>query len=80
MFNLGTGTGFSVREVVEHSREVTNRAVPMTEGDRRPGDCTKLVSGSVRAETELGWRPTRSTLQQMITDAWRWHQTGHYSA
>ncbi|HBM40508.1 MAG TPA: UDP-glucose 4-epimerase GalE, partial [Sulfitobacter sp.] len=39
-----------------------------------------LVSGSVRAETELGWRPTRSTLQQMITDAWRWHQTGHYSA
>ena len=80
VFNLGTGTGFSVREVVEHSREVTNRAVPMTEGDRRPGDCTKLVSGSVRAETELGWRPTRSTLQQMITDAWRWHQTGHYSA
>ena len=80
VFNLGTGTGFSVREVVEHSREVTNRVVPMTEGDRRPGDCTKLVSGSVRAETELGWRPTRSTLQQMITDAWRWHQTGHYSA
>lgn len=80
VFNLGTGTGFSVREVVEHSREVTNRVVPMTEGDRRPGDCTKLVSGSVRAETELGWRPTRSTLQQMITDAWRWHQTGRYSA
>ena len=52
----------------------------MTEGDRRPGDCTKLVSGSVRAETELGWRPTRSTLQQMITDAWRWHQTGTYTA
>ena len=80
VFNLGTGTGFSVREVVEQSREVTNRAVPMTEGDRRPGDCTKLVSGSVRAETELGWRPKRSTLPQMIADAWRWHQTGDYSA
>ncbi|WP_138924726.1 UDP-glucose 4-epimerase GalE [Sulfitobacter sp. BSw21498] len=80
VFNLGTGTGFSVREVVEHSREVTNRAVPMTEGDRRPGDCTKLVSGSVRAETELGWLPKRSTLPQMIADAWRWHQTGDYSA
>jgi len=80
VFNLGTGTGFSVREVVEHSREVTNRAVPMTEGDRRQGDCTKLVSGSVRAETELGWLPKRSTLPQMIADAWRWHQTGDYSA
>mgnify|MGYP000376165141 FL=1 len=80
VFNLGTGTGFSVREVVEQSREVTSRAVPMTEGDRRPGDCTKLVSGSVRAETELGWRPKRSTLPQMIADAWRWHQTGDYSA
>ena len=80
VFNLGTGTGFSVGEVVEQSREVTSRAVPMTEGDRRPGDCTKLVSGSVRAETELGWRPKRSTLPQMIADAWRWHQTGDYSA
>jgi UDP-glucose 4-epimerase len=78
VFNLGTGSGFSVREVIEHSREVTNRAVPFTEGARRPGDCTKLVSGSQRAEQELGWTPRRSTLKQMITDAWRWHQTGHY--
>lgn len=79
VFNLGTGTGFSVREVVEHSREVTNRAVPITEGARRPGDCTKLVSGSSRAVAELGWAPKRSTMSQMIADAWRWHQTGHYT-
>ncbi|WP_407493960.1 UDP-glucose 4-epimerase GalE [Pseudooceanicola sp. MF1-13] len=78
VFNLGTGSGFSVREVIEHSRAVTNKAVPYTEGPRRPGDCTKLVSGSTRAEAELGWTPTRSTLDQMIADAWRWHQTGHY--
>ena len=78
VFNLGTGSGFSVREVIEHSRDVTNRAVPIIEGARRPGDCTKLVSGSSRAVTELGWNPTRSTLKQMIADAWRWHQTGHY--
>lgn len=78
VFNLGTGSGFSVREVMDHSREVTNREVPFTEGPRRPGDCTKLVSGSTRAETELGWRPTRSSLKYMITDAWRWHQNGHY--
>ena len=76
--NLGTGTGFSVREVVEHSREVTNRAVPIIEGARRIGDCTKLVSGSSRAVAELGWAPKRSTLSEMIADAWRWHQTGHY--
>ncbi|SPH19471.1 UDP-glucose 4-epimerase [Ascidiaceihabitans donghaensis] len=79
VFNLGTGSGFSVREVIDHSRSVTNREVPYNEGDRRAGDCTKLVSGSSRAVSELGWSPTRSTLQQMIADAWRWHQTGHYS-
>ncbi|MGJ8617047.1 MAG: UDP-glucose 4-epimerase GalE [Sulfitobacter sp.] len=80
VFNLGTGSGFSVRDVIEHSRDVTNRAVPFTEGPRRAGDCTKLVSGSQRAMEELGWKPVRSTMQQMITDAWRWHQTGHYDA
>ncbi|WP_299203149.1 UDP-glucose 4-epimerase GalE [uncultured Tateyamaria sp.] len=78
VFNLGTGSGFSVREVIDHSRAVTNQAVPYVDGERRPGDCTKLVSGSTRAEAELGWTPTRSTLETMITDAWRWHQTGHY--
>lgn len=78
VFNLGTGSGFSVREVIDEARVITNRDVPAVEGERRAGDCTKLVSGSTRAETELGWRPSRSTMRQMITDAWRWHQTGHY--
>ncbi len=78
VFNLGTGTGFSVREVIDHSRAVTNRAVPYVEGPRRPGDCTKLVSGSTRAKKELGWEPKRSKMDLMIADAWRWHQTGHY--
>lgn len=79
VFNLGTGTGFSVREVIDQSHAVTNRQVPYNEGPRRPGDCTKLVSGSKRAMEELGWSPTRSTMKQMITDAWRWHQSGHYN-
>jgi len=78
VFNLGTGSGFSVREVIDASRKVTNREVPYSEGPRRGGDATKLVSGSVRAEKELGWRPDRSKMDQMIADAWRWHQTGHY--
>jgi len=78
VFNLGTGTGFSVRQVIAHSRIVTNRAVPYQEGPRRPGDCVKLVSGSTRAREDLGWTPTRSTLEAMITDAWRWHRSGGY--
>ncbi|MDP5219425.1 UDP-glucose 4-epimerase GalE [Ruegeria sp. 2205SS24-7] len=78
VFNLGTGSGFSVREVIDHSKSVTNREVPYEIGPRRAGDCTKLVSGSVRALQELGWKPERSKLDQMIADAWRWHQNGHY--
>lgn len=78
VFNLGTGSGFSVMQVIEQSRSVTNRAVPYQTGPRRAGDATKLVSGSTRAEQELGWTPQRSTLDKMIADAWRWHQTGHY--
>lgn len=54
VFNLGTGTGFSVREVIENAESITGKEVPRIEGPRRPGDCTKLVSGSSRAEAELG--------------------------
>ncbi|KAA9006930.1 UDP-glucose 4-epimerase GalE [Histidinibacterium aquaticum] len=82
VFCLGTGTGFSVREVIEQSGKVTNREVPVVEGDRRPGDAVKLVSGSRRAREELGWEPKRSVMQTMVADAWRWHQNdgAHYSA
>ncbi|MFC0341097.1 UDP-glucose 4-epimerase GalE [Paracoccus niistensis] len=79
VFCLGTGNGFSVREVLDHSRHVTNRAVPMVEGPRRGGDAVKLVSGSEKAGRVLGWQPHRSNLPTMISDAWRWHQTGHYA-
>ena len=78
VFNLGTGQGFSVREVIDHSRAVTNRVVPFVDGERRAGDATKLVSGSVKAEQELGWTPRRSNLNTMIADAWKWHQNGEY--
>ena len=78
VFNLGTGTGFSVRQVMEIAAKVTGRAVPHDLGPRRAGDCTKLVSGSERAERELRWRPRRSTLEEMIADAWRWHREGGY--
>ncbi|RJE82904.1 UDP-glucose 4-epimerase GalE [Paracoccus onubensis] len=80
VFCLGTGDGFSVREVVDATRSVTNRPVPMVDGPRRGGDAIKLVCGSQRAKDELGWRPERSTMKQMIADAWRWHQNGNYQA
>lgn len=78
VFCLGTGNGFSVRQVIDHSKYVTNRPVPLSEGSRRAGDAVKLVSGSEKAIAVLGWNPARSTLPQMIGDAWRWHQNGHY--
>ncbi|MCL3881434.1 UDP-glucose 4-epimerase GalE [Marivita sp. GX14005] len=77
-FNLGTGDGFSVREVIDAARRVTNRDVPTNIGERRAGDAVKLVSGSSRAREELGWAATRSTMPKMIEDAWRWHQVADY--
>ncbi|PRY23060.1 UDP-glucose 4-epimerase [Aliiruegeria haliotis] len=77
-FNLGTGSGFSVREVMDAAGVVTNRTVPYEEGPRRAGDATRLVSGSSRAMDELGWKPHRSNMPQMIEDAWRWHQSEGY--
>lgn len=80
VFCLGTGRGFSVREVLDSAREVTGHAVPVVQGPRRAGDAVKLVSGSEKAGRVLGWQPWRSTLDQMISDAARWHRTGHYAS
>ena len=79
VFCLGTGDGFSVREVVAHSASVTNRDVPHVEGPRRAGDAVRLVCGSSRAKELLGWQPERSNMSDMIADAWRWHQSPGYA-
>lgn len=71
-FNLGSGAGFSVREVITAAGAVTNRPVPVVYGERRAGDAAALVSGSDRARTVLGWQPKRSTMDQMIRDAHEW--------
>lgn len=78
VFCLGSGTGYSVKEVVEASRVVTNREVPVVSGARRAGDAATLVSGSRRAVEELGWEPKHSSLRQMIGDAWAWAQKPGY--
>ncbi|HEY0274769.1 MAG TPA: UDP-glucose 4-epimerase GalE [Paenirhodobacter sp.] len=80
VFCLGSGTGFSVREVIAKSRAVTNRDVPIVEGGRRAGDAASLVCGSTKAVKELGWAPQRSDLETMIADAWRWHQSPRFGA
>lgn len=78
VFNLGTGTGFSVREVIDTAARVTGRPVPHATGPRRAGDAVRLVSGSSRARDLLNWRPERSDLPTMIADAWRWHSGGGF--
>lgn len=77
--NLGTGHGYSVREVIETARKVTRTDIPVEEIDRRPGDPPQLVSGSARAREVLGWEPSRSDLATMIGDAWGWHQMPRYA-
>ncbi|MEM7671494.1 MAG: UDP-glucose 4-epimerase GalE, partial [Pseudomonadota bacterium] len=76
--NLGSGRGFSVREVIDTAARVTQQICPHEEGPRRPGDAPRLVSGSQLAEQILGWQIKRSGLEQIIADAWAWHQTGKY--
>jgi UDP-glucose 4-epimerase len=73
VFNLGTGDGYSVREVVEAARRVTGREIPAREEPRRDGDPAALVASSERIREELGWEP-RKGLDEMIADAWAWHQ------
>lgn len=80
VFCLGTGRGFSVREVIDASRAVTNREVPVVIGGRRAGDAAALVSSTTKAIEELGWEPQRSTLRQMIGDAWAWAQKPGYDS
>ena len=72
--NLGTGAGHSVREVVETARRVTGRPVPAVERPRRPGDPPELVAAVGRAAEVLGWRASRSDLEEILESAWRWHQ------
>jgi UDP-glucose 4-epimerase len=71
--NLGNGTGYSVREVIDTCREVTGRAITVVEADRRPGDPARLVASAERAHKLLGWKPAKPELRTMVEDAWRWH-------
>jgi UDP-glucose 4-epimerase len=76
-FNLGNGNGFSVRQVIETARTVTDRDIKVVECDRRPGDPPILVGSSDKAKKILGWCPQYPDLSKIISDAWQWHQQRH---
>jgi UDP-glucose 4-epimerase len=73
IYNLGTGDGYTVKEVVEAARRVTGEEIPAREEPRRPGDPPELVAASDRIRAKLGWQPEKG-LDEMIADAWAWHQ------
>jgi UDP-glucose 4-epimerase len=74
VYNLGNGSGFSVREVIEVARRITRRPIRVVESQRRPGDPAILVASSHKIRTELGWKPRYPHLEDIVCSAWEWHQ------
>ncbi len=72
-YNLGNGKGFSVKEVIDTARKVTECDIPTQIGLRRAGDPPRLVGDSTRIRNELGWEPVFSDLTSIIETAWKWH-------
>ena len=72
-YNLGSGAGFSVKEVIDTARRVTGHAIPARLAPRRSGDPAKLVASSDAIKRELGWQPRRDKLELIIESAWNWH-------
>lgn len=73
-YNLGTGGGASVREVIEAARKITQRKIDIVEKPRRPGDPPRLIAASEKIKRELGWTPKFQNLDAIIESAWKWHQ------
>jgi UDP-glucose 4-epimerase len=74
-YNLGSGHGFSVRQVVEVARAVTGHPIPVIESPRRAGDPAVLVASSEKIRRELGWQPRFPDLKAIVESAWQWHRT-----
>lgn len=73
VYNLGTGQGYSVRQVIDMARQITGHPIPVEVGPRRPGDPAVLVASSERIRQELNWRPRYPGLRDLIQSAWHWH-------
>ena len=72
-YNLGTGGGTSVKEVIETCRQITGAAIPAIEKPRRAGDPPRLVAASEKVKTELGWQPKFENIRPIVESAWAWH-------
>jgi UDP-glucose 4-epimerase len=75
IFNVGSGNGFSVRDVIEAARRITGHPIPVRESPRRPGDPPRLVASSDKIRRDLGWHPRQVDLEDMISSAWEWHKS-----
>ena len=73
-FNLGSGTGYSVKEIIDVAREVTGTDIPVTVAPRRPGDPPQLISDSTEARRVLGWTPQHDDIQSIVGSAWAWRK------
>jgi UDP-glucose 4-epimerase len=73
-YNLGTGTGYSVRQVIQTARRVTGHPIPEEMRPRRPGDPPRLIASSAKAMRELGWVPRYENIEAIVESAWRWHR------
>lgn len=74
VFNLGSNNGFTVKEIISTARVVTRKEIQEQIGERRLGDPSILIADSSKAKKVLGWNPTRSSIERMIEDAWKWHR------
>lgn len=74
IFNLGSGDGYSVHQIIESARRITGKEIPAVVEPRRAGDPSVLIASNKKAADVLGWRPTRD-LDTIIADAWAWHQS-----
>lgn len=71
-FNVGSGSGHSVRAIVQAVRDITGREIPVVESERRPGDPPRLISDSSAAREILGWQPEHDSIEDIVESAWRW--------
>lgn len=74
VYNLGNGTGFSVKEIIKVTREVTGHGIPEVISPRRAGDPAVLIASSDRIKKELKWNPRYNDIKTIISSAWEWHR------
>lgn len=75
LYCLGSGNGFSVREVIRMVEKVSGKRIPVVELERRTGDAARLIASSAKIKSELGWKPEKDDLEEIIRSAWNWHNS-----